>query len=164
MEGIKLDKTDRKILHLLESDARITAKEIARQTYLSSPAVAHRIARLKECGLIRKFVPDIDFGLLGYHIRAFINLEVKPEDKSNFYPLIEGMPNVIECHCVTGEYSMLIQVLFKKPEDLDSLINDLQKFGRTKTMIAFSSSVEHRNIEFPDEEIEKKQRKRRSDT
>lgn len=149
-DEVKIDKTDLKILRLLEADARMSAREIARQTYLSSPAVANRIQRMKDCGLIRNFVPDIDFSKIGYHIRAFINLEVQPKDKPEFYPFIQSIPNVIECNCVTGDYSMLIQVLYKRPEELDHLINELQKFGRTKTLIAFSSSVTHRNLALDD--------------
>ncbi|MEE0954468.1 MAG: Lrp/AsnC family transcriptional regulator [Eubacterium sp.] len=145
-DEVKIDKTDLKILHLLETDARMPVREIARQTYLSSPAVANRIQRMKDCGLIRSFVPDIDFSKIGYHIRAFINLEVQPKDKPEFYPFIQSIPNVVECNCVTGDYSMLIQVLYRRPEELDHLINELQKFGRTKTLIAFSSSVTHRNL------------------
>lgn len=145
-DEVKIDKTDLKILHLLEADARMPLREIARQTYLSSPAVANRIRRMEESGLIRGFVPDIDFSKIGCHIRAFINLEVQPKDKPEFYPFIQSIPNVVECHCVTGDYSMLIQVLYRRPEELDHLINELQQFGRTKTLIAFSSSVSHRNL------------------
>ena len=92
-------------------------------------------------------------------VKAFINLEVKPEDKSEFYPFIEKIPNVIQCDCVTGDYSMLIQAAYRRPEELDHLVNELQKFGRTKTEIAFSTPIEHRPIpvktESDDEEDKK---------
>ena len=101
---------------------------------------------MEEAGIIRGFIPDIDYSLLGYTIRAFINLEVEPKDKPQFYPFIKSIPNVVECSCVTGDYSMLIQVLYRRPEELDHLVNELQQFGRTKTLIAFSTSVHHRNI------------------
>ena len=51
-----------------------------------------------------------------------------------------------ECNCVTGDYSMIIEVAFKRTEELDHLINVLQKYGHTKTLIVFSTSVEHRDI------------------
>ncbi|MFR0943275.1 MAG: Lrp/AsnC family transcriptional regulator [Clostridia bacterium] len=50
--------------------------------------------------------------LLGYPIKAFINLEVEPVQKKEFYPYIEKVHNVVECNCVTGDYSMLIEGLF----------------------------------------------------
>lgn len=143
MDDIRLDNTDLKILHLLENNARISLKEIAAQNYMSSPAVATRIRRMEETGIIKAFHTEIDYSLLGYNIKAFINLEVNPKDKPSFYPYIKAIPNVIECCCVTGDYSMLLKVLFRKPEELDHFINELQQFGRTKTLITFSTAVEH---------------------
>ena len=54
--------------------------------------------------------------------------------------------NVIECNCVTGDYSMLLEVLFENTMELDRFIGELQYFGRTKTLIVFSTSVEHRGV------------------
>ena len=83
---------------------------------------------------------------LNYHIKAFINLEVEPLQKPVFYPFIEKIPNVVECNCVTGDYSMLIETLFESTAQLDHFINELQQFGRTKTQIVFSTSVEQREV------------------
>ena len=55
--------------------------------------------------------------------------------------------NVIECNCVTGDYSMLLEVLFENTMELDRFIGELQYFGRTKTLIVFSTEVEHRGVE-----------------
>ena len=83
---------------------------------------------------------------LNYHIKAFINLEVEPLQKPVFYPFIKKIPNVVECNCVTGDYSMLIETLFETTAELDHFINELQQFGRTKTQIVFSTSVEQRPV------------------
>ena len=144
MSDIKLDESDRKILTLLMNNARMSLKDIAERVYLTSPTVAARIRRMEKAGIIRGFMPSINYSALGYTIKAFINLEVEPKDKKNFYPFIQSIPNVIECSCVTGDYSMMIECVFRYSEDLDHLINELQQFGRTKTLIAFSTSVEHR--------------------
>lgn len=138
------DPTDLKIIRLLMKDARMPVKEIAEEVYLSSPAVSARIRRLEKSGILKGYHASVSYSDLGYHIKAFINLEVSPKDKENFYPYIRNIPNVIECSCVTGDYSMLIEVIFRYTEELDHLINELQRFGRTKTLIAFSTSVEHR--------------------
>lgn len=66
--------------------------------------------------------------------------------EKDFYPFIQAIPNVIECNCVTGDYSMLIEVAFRSTMELDHFINELQQFGRTKTLIVFSTSVEHRDL------------------
>ena len=155
----KLDKVDKKIIQILQKNARTPLKEIAAQVFLSSPSVSARIEKLEHEGVIIGYTARVNPLYLNYHIKAFINLEVKPEDKSEFYPFIEKIPNVIQCDCVTGDYSMLIQAAYRRPEELDHLVNELQKFGRTKTEIAFSTPIEHRPIpvktESDDEEDKK---------
>ncbi len=142
----ELDHVDEQIIRLLHDNARIPLKAIAEKVFLSSPAVSSRIERLEEAGVITGYNARIDPAELGYHIKAFINLEVNPEQKKDFYPYITNCDNVIECNCVTGEYSMLIEVMFKSTEELDHFIGDLQTFGSTKTQIVFSTSVEHRGL------------------
>ena len=87
---------------------------------------------------------------LGFHITAFINLEIIPTQKDEFYPFIKACPNVIECNCVTGDFSMLIKVAFPDTMKLDKFIGKLQKFGRTSTQIVFSTPVENRGINVSD--------------
>ncbi|MCI7468807.1 MAG: Lrp/AsnC family transcriptional regulator [Lachnospiraceae bacterium] len=140
------DETDRKIISLLMKNARMSVKEIAKELYLTSPTVSTRIKKLRENGIITGFHASVDSSYFGYNIKAFVNLEVDPKDKKEFYDFIEKIPNVIECNCVTGEYSMIIEVAFKRTEELDHLINVLQKYGHTKTLIVFSTSVEHRDV------------------
>ena len=142
----KLDNIDKKIMEILQINARTPVKEIAKEVFLSSPAVSARIDHLEKSGVITGYHAQLNPEFLGYHIKAFINLEVEPFQKKEFYPFIQGIPNVIECNCVTGEYSMLIEVGFQSTVELDHFINVLQKFGRTKTLIVFSTSVEHRNL------------------
>ena len=147
----KLDNIDRKIIEMLQKNARTPVKEIAKEVFLSSPAVSARIEHLEKNGLITGYHAQINPVFLGYHIKAFINLEVEPNQKKDFYPFIQSIPNVIECNCVTGDYSMLIEVAFRSTMELDHFINELQQFGRTKTQIVFSTSVEHRDlpVEYP---------------
>lgn len=140
------DDTDRKIINLLMKNARMPVKEIARQLYLTSPTVSTRIKKLCDSGIITGFHTSVDLSSFGYNIKAFVNLEVDPKDKNDFYDFIEKIPNVIECNCVTGDYSMIIEVAFRRTEELDHLINILQKYGHTKTLIVFSTSVDHRDI------------------
>lgn len=142
----KLDNIDRKIIEMLQKNARTPVKEIAKEVFLSSPAVSARIEHLEKNGLITGYHAQINPVFLGYHIKAFINLEVEPNQKKDFYPFIQSIPNVIECNCVTGDYSMLIEVAFRSTMELDHFINELQQFGRTKTQIVFSTSVEHRYL------------------
>ena len=68
-------------------------------------------------------------------------------DRTAIIRYIKKCKNVIECNCVTGDYSMLLEVLFENTMELDRFIGELQYFGRTKTLIVFSTSVEHRGVE-----------------
>lgn len=136
-----------KLLMLLQENARMPLKQLAEEVYLSSPAVSARIDRLEKMGVITGYKALVDQLKLGFHITAFINLEVPPDLKASFYPFITACPNVIECNCVTGTYSMLIKVAFPGTMELDSFIGQLQKFGHTQTQIVFSTPVEPRGIE-----------------
>lgn len=141
-----LDKVDQTILEILQENAKTPLKEIANQVYLSTPAVSARIEKMEKEGIIMGYQAQINPEALGYHIKAFINLEVSPEDKKEFYPYVKACRNVIECNCVIGDYSMILEVLFRSTVELDQFIGELQRFGRTKTLIVFSTSVEHRGI------------------
>ena len=141
-----MDHIDKQLLIMLQENARVPLKQLAEKVFLSSPAVAARIARLERQGIIKGYHTDIDWLKLGHHITAFINLEVAPSQKQEFYPFIKSCPNVIECNCVTGHYAMLIKVAFPSTMELDSFIGQIQKFGRTSTQIVFSTAVEHRGI------------------
>lgn len=147
LKNNELDNIDKKIISMLQENARVSLKEIAEQVFLSSPAVSVRIDNLVESGYIQGFHAEINPMKLGYHIKAFINLEVSPVDKQDFYPYIKKCKNVVECNCVTGDYSMLLEVLFPSTDELDQFIGELQKYGRTKTLIVFSTCVEHRGLQ-----------------
>ena len=152
----ELDHIDEQIIKLLHENARIPLKTIASQVFLSSPAVSARIERLEQAGIITGYTAKVNPAELGYHIKAFINLEVNPGQKKDFYPYIKSCNNVIECNCVTGNYSMLLKVVFPSTMELDTFIGQLQKFGRTSTQIVFSTPVAPRGIdvnqELPGEE------------
>ncbi len=142
-----MDHIDKQLLIMLQSNARVPLKQLAEKVFLSSPAVAARIERLEKKGVIKGYHTDIDWLKLGQHITAYINLEVAPSQKPEFYPFIKACPNVMECNCVTGNYSMLIKVCFQSTMDLDAFIGEVQRFGKTSTQIVFSTAVEHRGLQ-----------------
>ena len=88
-----MDEIDRKILKLLQDNARVSLKTIAENTFLSSPAVSARIERLEKEGIITGYHASVDPVKLGYHILAYINLEVIPEDKEQFYAYAREGPS-----------------------------------------------------------------------
>ena len=114
----------------------------------------HLLVVNKRCGDLVQPDPSGQSALED-QIKAFINLDMDPQRKPEFYPYIRSCPHVVECNCVTGDYSMLIEVLFGTTQELDQFINHLQQFGRTRTQIVFSTPVEHRGV--PVAEPEEKQ-------
>lgn len=127
-----MDKIDKKLITLLQNNARMPLKALAENVFLSSPAVSARIERLEKEEIIKGYEVKINQLKLGYHITAFINLEVAPVQKPEFYPFIKSCPNVVECNCVTGNYSMLLKVVFPSTMELDTFIGQLQKFRKNK--------------------------------
>jgi Lrp/AsnC family leucine-responsive transcriptional regulator len=142
-----MDKIDAILIEALQENARVPIKALTKKVFLSSPAISSRIEKLEKQGLISGYHAAVNQYKLGYHIKAFINLQMSPNQKPEFYPFIRACPNVIECNCVTGKYSMLIKVIYHSTVELDEFIGRLQKFGQTETQIVFSTPVEPRGVD-----------------
>lgn len=145
-----MNPADAALIAALQENARVPVKALAKRVFLSPPAVSSRIAKLEEQGVIRGYRASVDPFKVGYHIKAFINLQMTPQQKPVFYPFIRACPNVVECDCITGKYSMLIKVIFHSTMELDAFIGQLQKFGPTDTQIVFSTPVEARGVTLSD--------------
>lgn len=147
-----MDKIDRKIINSLQKNARASLKDLSKECFISSPAIAARINKLEKSGIINGYHSSIDIEKIGFHVRAFIQVQLEPRQKDEFYPYVQSVPNVVECNCVTGDYSEIMEVIFPSTTDLDNFINTIQqRFGKTSTQIVFSTSVQHRGITLDDE-------------
>lgn len=147
-----MDKIDRKIINSLQKNARASLKDLSKECFISSPAIATRINKLEKSGIINGYHSSIDIEKIGFHVRAFIQVQLEPRQKDEFYPYVQSIPNVVECNCVTGDYSEIMEVIFPSTTDLDNFINTIQqRFGKTSTQIVFSTSVQHRGITLDDE-------------
>mgnify|MGYP001623544615 FL=1 len=142
-----MDHIDREILQILQHNARTSLKTIAEKTFLSSPAVSARIEKLEKDQVITGYQAQVNPMKLGYHILAFINLNVLPEDKQRFYQYAESIPNILECSSVTGEFSVMMKVAFESTAQLDIFLGQLQKFGKTSTQVVFATHVGPRGIQ-----------------
>ena len=150
-----MDNIDRKIIHLLQGNARTPLKYLASKVFLSSPAVSARIERLEKAGILTGYHASINHEALGYHITAFIHMALDPKQKPTFYPFVEACPNVLECNCVTGTYSIMLKVAFPSTMELDTFIGHLQRFGNTQTQIVFSTAVPPRGVGIETDDLEK---------
>lgn len=142
-----MDALDHKILNIVQKNSRITVKQIAEKCFISSPSVSVRLQNLESLGYIDTYQAVLNHQMLGFSIKAYVNCAVPAKDKKEFYSYIEEIPNVVECDCITGDYSMLLKVFFPNTVDLDEFITDLQRFGDTKTHIVFSTNVGPRGLQ-----------------
>ena len=141
-----LDATAKRLLVLLQENARLSYSELGRQVGLSITAVIDRIHRLEDAGLITGYRVELDREKLGLSVLAFVRLQTIPERYPAVLSLVETLPAVLECHHVTGEESFVIKLVVTTVAELEPLIEQLSQFGRTSTSIVMSSAVGKRPL------------------
>lgn len=142
-----LDETGWAILRELQRDARITFSELGRRVAMTPPAVADRVRRLEEAGIIRGYRVELDTEVLGLPVLAFMRITTTGALCAALGEEIEGFPEVLECHRVTGEEAYLAKVAVRSVAHLQDLIDRLMPYGETITSIVLSSPVRHRVID-----------------
>jgi len=129
-----LDETSWAILDALQHDARISYAELGRRVNMSSPAVAERVQRLVEVGVIEGFHARINPSKLGYPIHAVIRIDTQGHDSiPRATQLFERLPEVIEAHRTTGVDCYVVQVIARDMQRLEEVIDALAVVGRTTT-------------------------------
>jgi Lrp/AsnC family leucine-responsive transcriptional regulator len=141
-----LDEIDRRILDELQDGARITYTELGRRVSLTAPAVADRVRRLEEAGVITGFRTHLDPAALGYSITAIIRWTAAGQDCAHLGEVAKDIPEIMECHRITGETSYVLKVVVRDVHHLEDLINRLMPWGSTVTSVVTSSPVEHRAL------------------
>jgi Lrp/AsnC family leucine-responsive transcriptional regulator len=126
-ETTSLDEIDQIILQILQQDGRISNTDLARHTNLSPPAIHARLKRLESQGYIQQYTALIDRELLGYDMLCFIHVTIQVhqlEEVHNFIEAVHNMPEVLECHHVTGDYDYLLKVAIRSRRDLRRFVMD----------------------------------------
>jgi Lrp/AsnC family transcriptional regulator, leucine-responsive regulatory protein len=160
-----LKPIDYKILDFLQNNARATQSEIAEAVGLSQPAVAERIRKLEQERVITGYFARLDGRKLGKDITAFIGVGIgHPKYNAAFAKKIRSLPDVLECHHVTGQDSYLLKVVSENTGTLDRLISEeirtIPGVTRTHTTIVMSTVKEDCHIT-PSSDHEPQQNKRR---
>jgi Lrp/AsnC family leucine-responsive transcriptional regulator len=145
-DNTRIDDIDWRILHELQGDGRISYTELGRRVALTAPAVAERVKRLEEAGVIKGFHADVDAAKVGFPITAFVRWTSSGPDCSHLGEVAKEIPEIVECHRVTGEASYILKILARSVGHLEQLINGLMPYGSTITSIVLSSPVEHRPV------------------
>jgi Lrp/AsnC family transcriptional regulator for asnA, asnC and gidA len=146
-ENVKIDGIDKKILRFLMDDARKPVLEIARKIGISGAAIHQRLRKLENSSLIigSKFI--INPKALGYSTMAYVGIYL---DKAMSNPIavkeLEKIPEVLECHYTTGNWSILIKVLCRDNEHLMQVLNNhiqqIAGVSRTETFISLDQQIE----------------------
>lgn len=140
--NFELDAHDRKILALLQENARITLSEIGRRIHLTSPAVGERVKRLEEAGVIEGYGARVNLRALGYSFEAFINVTV--ESHAALDAWASARPEVLALHATTGSHCALLRIAATAPEHLQELLASLGAIAKTTTSVVLSTQFEHR--------------------
>jgi len=119
----KIDQTDRKIIGELTIDGRVSLAELGRRVNLSSPAVAERVQRLERAGVITGYRAEIDPRALGYQLMAIVRIKPAPGKLPRIPELALEVPEVSECHRITGEDCFFLKVHLRSIDELGPLLD-----------------------------------------
>ena|ERR1700712_289863 len=136
----QLDDLDWQILTALQEDARVGYRELGRQVGLTPPAVANRIRRLEEAGVILGYSARVNPAAVGYHVEGFIHIASGSRNQS--YAIADqaaGEPRVLEDHRVAGQTDHILRVIARSLGDLEPFVDELNNNGRPMTSLVFSS-------------------------
>lgn len=135
------------LLKILLENPRIAISEVARRIGMSSPAVKERITRLEEAGIIAGYRVELSPQALGYPVTAFVRVRPAPGQLSKVAELAKQMPEVVECHRVTGEDCFILKIhIGSIGEHLDRVLDQFLVYGQTTTSIVQSTPVPARPL------------------
>lgn len=147
---IVTDSVNLRILTELQRDPRLTMTELGRRVGLTSPAVTERVRRLEEAEVIRGYRLDINPAALGLPIAAYVRIRPNPGQLPKLAELAEDIPEVVECHRVTGEDCFILKVYLPNLDQLDRILDRFLFFGSTTTSLIQSSPVPLRPPPLPE--------------
>jgi Lrp/AsnC family leucine-responsive transcriptional regulator len=145
----KLDATDRKIIGELTTDGRASLAELGRRVNLSSPAVAERVQRLERAGVITGYRAEIDPRAPGYELTAIVRVKPAPGRLPRIPELALEIPEVGECHRITGEDCFFLKINLRSIDELSPVLDRFLAYGETTTSIVNASPITHRDPPLP---------------
>ncbi len=142
-KGFQIDSTDKKILEILSANARMPYLEVARMCGISGAAVHQRVQKLMDAKIINGSQFFLNPKGLGYYTCAFIGIQVNLTPNStheNVFQTIKEIPEIVECHHISGKYSLFVKVFTKNNEHLKKIIVEqiqtIPEVAATETFIS----------------------------
>ena len=146
----ELDAIDLQIISLLQEHGRIPLVKLGEQVGLSAPSVNERVKKLEDGGVIIGYHATVDATRLGKDVTAFIGVSIAhPKAVAAFEHTVAMLDDVLECHHVTGEHTLLLKIKTDNTASLERLISTIRSIegvSRTETMVVLSTHTERANI------------------
>jgi Lrp/AsnC family transcriptional regulator, leucine-responsive regulatory protein len=140
-----LDAIDRRIVAELQGDARLRIAELGRRVGLSPPAVADRMRRLEETGVL-SYRAEVEPRALGYSVCAIVRVSPQSRDIQVVPDIARQVPEVTECYRITGEDCYFMKVYLREIDELEPILDRFTPHGRTTTSIVHSAPVPPRPL------------------
>jgi Lrp/AsnC family leucine-responsive transcriptional regulator len=144
----RIDDIDRKILGELTTDGRVSFAGLGRRVSLSPPAVAERVQRLERVGVITGYRAEVDPRCLGYAMTAIVRIKPAPGQLPRIPELAAEIPEIGECHRITGEDCFFFKVHLRSIDDLGALLDRFLVYGETSTSLINASPIPRRDPPF----------------
>jgi Lrp/AsnC family leucine-responsive transcriptional regulator len=141
-----LDDVGWRLLGELQRDARLSYSELGRRVGLSAPAVIERLRRMETLGFISGYHAQLNLGRLGLAVQAIIRLRPSERGRAGLPGALEQVPEILECHRVTGDDCYVMRVAVPSVQHLEALLDRLSPHGATTTSIVLSTPVNGRVV------------------
>jgi Lrp/AsnC family leucine-responsive transcriptional regulator len=141
-----IDDIDCEILAELQANARTAFAELGRRVGLSTPAVIERVRRLEEHHIILGYRAMVDPARVGLPVRAFVKVTIAGDKLAKFAALVKTLPEVLECHRVTGAESFMVQVAVRDVRHMEEVIDAMMPYVATNTSMILASPVPWNSI------------------
>jgi Lrp/AsnC family leucine-responsive transcriptional regulator len=141
-----LDATDWRILTELQHDGRASFAELARSVAMSPSAVAERVRRLEESGVIAGYRAVVVAERIGLEILALVRLRYPTGNYRPFHALLGSTPEIVEAHHVTGEDCFVLKVVARSMRHLEEVTGRISGLGAVTTSVVYSSPLAERNL------------------
>ena len=138
-----IDQLNWKILEALQNNARQSFAEIGRMVGLTSPAVAERVKRMEDLGIIKGYKAEVSYHKTGHQLKAIITLRAFMGRLKPFLEKVKEFKEVINCYRITGNENIIMEVVLYDQAHLEEFIDKVITYGETRTHIILSNVVEH---------------------
>lgn len=142
--ALQLDKIDCLILEQLQANARVSFAELGRRVGLSTPAVIERVRQLEEREVILGYRAQVDHAKVGLPVNGFIKVTLAGDKLFNFGGICQKVPEILECHRVTGAESYIVRFAAEDLGHMEKVIDSLMPYVSTITSLIIASPVRPR--------------------